>query len=309
MSNITKSFQFVRQGKVRDVYATSDSDLLLLVASDRISAFDHVLPNTIPGKGRILTGLSNFWFGMTRHIILNHLVNAEPLIDRWTDHARWSQSDLKGRSVLVKKAQPLKIEAIVRGYLAGSGWKDYQTAGCVCGITLPAGLREGAKLPEAIFTPSTKSVAGAHDENISFDEAQKLVGADIARQVRGASLKLYKFAESYARQRGIIIADTKFEFGLTGEGLILIDELFTPDSSRFWPVSAYQPGSSPPSFDKQFIRDYLEENRWNKQPPAPPLPAHIVFKTAEKYKEALKRLTENSGECKTMNALKNKESR
>lgn len=293
MNDIAKSFQFIRHGKVRDVYADPNHAFLLIVASDRISAFDHILPNTIPEKGRILTKLSNFWFEMTKHIINNHLVDADPRIDNWTDHARWSPSDLKGRSVLVKKAQPLKIEAIVRGYLAGSGWKDYQETGHVCGIALPAGLREANKLPQPIFTPSTKAEEGAHDENISFEEAVNLVGAEIARQIRDVALRLYDFAESYARQRGIIIADAKFEFGLTDDGLILIDELFTPDSSRFWPVRSYQPGSSPPSFDKQFVRDYLESVHWNKQPPVPLLPAHIVFKTAEKYKEALKRLIEN----------------
>jgi len=293
MSNMTKTFQFIRQGKVRDVYATPESGLLLIVASDRISAFDHVLPNTIPEKGRILTKLSNFWFNMTKSIIPNHLVDADPRIVHWTDHLRWSPSDLKGRSVLVRKAQPLKIEAIVRGYLAGSGWKDYQKTGCVCGIALPDGLREGSKLPQAIFTPSTKADPGEHDANISFKEAENLVGAEMARQVRDISLELYHFAEAYAGERGIIIADTKFEFGLTDDGLILIDEIFTPDSSRFWPARSYQPGSSPPSFDKQFVRDYLESVHWNKLPPVPPLPVHIVFKTAEKYKEALKRLTEN----------------
>lgn len=291
---MTKTFRFIRQGKVRDVYAAPEPDQILIVASDRISAFDHVLPNTIPEKGRILTKLSNFWFEKTRHIIDNHLVNTAPLIDSWVDTKRWSQSDLQGRSVLVKKAQPLKIEAIVRGYLVGTGWKDYQKTNCVCGIKLPDGLKEADKLPAPIFTPSTKADVGAHDENITFDEAETLVGADIAARVRDVSLKLYDFAEAYARQRGIIIADTKFEFGLTDDGLILIDELFTPDSSRFWPTRSYQPGSSPPSFDKQFVRDYLESLHWNKLPPVPPLPVHIVFKTAEKYKEALKRLIENS---------------
>lgn len=291
---MTKTYQFIRQGKVRDVYAAPESGHLLIVASDRVSAFDHVLPNTIPEKGRILTKLSNFWFGMTKRIVANHLVDSDPRINHWTDHVRWSQSDLKGRSVMVRKAEPLKIEAIVRGYLTGSGWKDYQKRGRVCGIALPSGLVEGAKLPQAIFTPSTKADAGAHDENISFDEAKNLVGSEIARQVRDISLELYNFAEAHARERGIIIADTKFEFGLTDEGLMLIDELFTPDSSRFWPVSSYQPGSSPPSFDKQFIRDYLEAKHWDKKPPAPALPAHIVFKTAEKYKEALRRLTKDA---------------
>jgi phosphoribosylaminoimidazole-succinocarboxamide synthase len=298
MKDIAHSYPFLRQGKVRDVYAAPDHTLLLIVASDRISAFDHILPNTIPEKGRILTKLSNFWFNMTKDIIANHLVDADPRIDNWTDPVRWSQSDLRGRSVMVRKAQPLKIEAIVRGYLAGSGWKDYLTNGRVCSISLPEGLLEGDKLPEAIFTPSTKADTGAHDENISFEEARNLVGSDIASQVRDVSLKLYNFAEAYARQRGIIIADTKFEFGLTDDGLILIDELFTPDSSRFWPANSYRPGSSPPSFDKQFVRDYLENTHWNKQPPAPPLPVHIVFKTAEKYKEALRRLTDYSQEAK-----------
>ncbi len=293
MSDTKNTFHFIRQGKVRDVYAAPDSDHLLIVASDRISAFDHVLPNTIPGKGRILTKLSNFWFQKTSHIVANHLVESNPRIDHWTDAARWSQNDLMGRSILVQKAQPLKIEAIVRGYLAGSGWKDYQKTGCVCGISLPPGLREGDKLPEAIFTPSTKAQAGAHDENISFETAEKIVGTDIARQVRDISLSLYYFAEKHAKERGIIIADSKFEFGLVGDRLILIDELFTPDSSRFWPSSSYPPGASPLSFDKQFVRDYLEGIVWDKKPPVPTLPAHIVSKTAEKYEEALSRLTEN----------------
>lgn len=291
--NPTSSFSFLRQGKVRDVYTVDDAQHLLIIASDRISAFDHVLPNIIPDKGVILTRLSNFWFGMTSHVIPNHIVSTEPDMTAWTDENRWSKSQLKGRSVLVKKAEPLSIEAIVRGYLAGSGWKDYLQTNSLCGIPLPRGLREGDKLSEPIFTPSTKARAGSHDENISFSQAEALVGSNIARKVRNISLKLYEFAESYARKRGIIIADTKFEFGLTENGLILIDELFTPDSSRFWPMSRYRPGFSLDSFDKQFIRDYLETTKWNKQPPAPALPAHIVFKTAEKYKEALRRLTIN----------------
>jgi phosphoribosylaminoimidazole-succinocarboxamide synthase len=291
--NPTSSFSFLRQGKVRDVYTLDDSQHLLIIASDRISAFDHVLPNIIPDKGVILTRLSNFWFGMTSHVIPNHVVSTEPDLTAWTDENRWSKSQLKGRSVLVKKAEPLSIEAIVRGYLAGSGWKDYLQTGSLCGIPLPRDLREGDRLPSPIFTPSTKAQGGLHDENISFTQAEALVGSDIARKVRDISLRLYEFADSYARKRGIIIADTKFEFGLTENGLILIDELFTPDSSRFWPMSRYRPGFSPESFDKQFVRDYLEKTKWDKQPPAPALPAHIVFKTTEKYKEAFRRLTIN----------------
>ncbi|MCG2690701.1 phosphoribosylaminoimidazolesuccinocarboxamide synthase [Candidatus Parcubacteria bacterium] len=287
------SYSFLRQGKVRDVYAAGDDRHLLIVASDRISAFDHVLPSSIPGKGSILTRLSNFWFTRTKDLVANHIVETEPDLDGWEDDGRWTRSQLVQRSVLVKKADPLPIEAIVRGYIVGSGWKEYQKTGRVCGITLPAGLVEADRLPEPIFTPSTKAEAGAHDENISFEKAADLAGNEMAEKVRDLSLQLYAFAAGFAKQRGIIIADTKFEFGLIDGELVLIDEVFTPDSSRFWPADTYRPGSSPASFDKQFVRDYLEKMQWDKQPPVPELPEDVVIKTAEKYEEALSRLTED----------------
>lgn len=283
-------FNFLRQGKVRDVYDCRDNRHLLIVASDRVSAFDHVLPSLIPGKGKILTRLSNFWFDRTKNIIGNHIVETQPSLDSWSDDGRWRREQLTQRAVLVKKAEPLRIEAIVRGYLVGSGWKEYGQTGRVCGIELPGGLLEADRLPEPIFTPSTKAEAGEHDENISFEKAADTVGPETAAKVREVSLRLYKFAREFALKRGIIIADTKFEFGISDGELILIDELFTPDSSRFWPADTYRPGTSPPSFDKQFVRDYLEGIRWNKQPPVPELPEEIIRKTSEKYEEALKRL-------------------
>lgn len=285
------SFKFLRQGKIRDVYAVDDERHLLIVASDRISAFDHVLPDLIPGKGSILTRLSNFWFDKTRVLVANHIVDTEPDLEAWEDDGRWRHDQLAQRSVLVKKAQPLPIEAIVRGYLVGSGWKEYQKTRSVCGIVLPGDLVEADRLPEPIFTPSTKADAGVHDENISFDKATDLVGKEMAEKVRDVSLRLYSFAVGFAKKRGIIIADTKFEFGIVDGQLVVIDEILTPDSSRFWPANTYRPGSSPASFDKQFVRDYLEKIEWNKQPPVPTLPEDVVGKTAEKYKEALKRLT------------------
>ena len=287
-------FSFLRQGKVRDVYAAGDDRHLLIVASDRISAFDRVLPNPIPGKGSILTQLSNFWFENTKELIPNHIVDTEPALGRWKDDGRWRKKQLAKRAVLVKKAQPLPIEAIVRGYLVGSGWKEYQKSQSVCGIALPEGLVEANRLPEPIFTPSTKAEAGAHDENISFDKAVGLVGAEVAKTVRNISLRLYAFAAGFAKERGIIIADTKFEFGLVDGELVLIDELLTPDSSRFWPADTYRPGISPPSFDKQFVRDYLEKIQWNKQPPVPELPADVVDMTAKMYQEALHRLADET---------------
>lgn len=283
-------YSFQRQGKVRDVYATEDNLSLLIVASDRISAFDHVLPNAIPDKGATLTRLSNFWFEKTKHVIPNHILSETPVLDGWENDGRWSREQLAQRSVLVKKAEPLPIEAIVRGYLVGSGWKEYCQTGCVCGQRLPKGLIEADRLPEAIFTPSTKAAAGAHDENISFAKVVDLIGMETAQRVRDISLRLYALAAAYAEKRGIIIADTKFEFGFADGELILIDELFTPDSSRFWPAESYRPGISPPSFDKQFVRDYLEQVKWNKQPPAPVLPEDVVRKTSEKYRDAMKRL-------------------
>jgi phosphoribosylaminoimidazole-succinocarboxamide synthase len=278
-----------RRGKVRDVYKLSDEHLLI-IACDRISAFDHVLATPVPNKGRILTQMSNFWFRNTEHLIANHIVDFNPGPD-WYPELDWYYDDLDGRTVLVRNLRPLTIEAIVRGYLSGSGWKEYQKLGTVCGIRLPEGLRESDGLAEAIFTPSTKAASG-HDENISFEEAASLEGQDVAERVRDTSLALYRFAAAYALERGIIIADTKFEFGLSNTGeLILIDEILTPDSSRFWPAESYKPGGPQDSFDKQFVRDYLEEIRWNKEPPAPSLPEDIILKTQEKYQEALRRLT------------------
>jgi phosphoribosylaminoimidazole-succinocarboxamide synthase len=276
----------LKSGKVREVFDLGDR--LLFVATDRISAFDCIMPNGIPRKGEVLTQISYFWFAQTEAFQPNHLISRaeDPL-----PSLLQSQADkLARRSMLVKKANPLAIECVVRGYLAGSGWKEYRDRQTVCGIKLPAGLKESSELPEPIFTPATKAESG-HDENIPFEEAARIVGADIAERARAASLKLYQFARDYARQRGIIIADTKFEFGLFEDSLILIDEVLTPDSSRFWPADQYQPGKGQPSFDKQFVRDYLETLDWNKTPPAPALPAEVVARTQAKYLEAYERLT------------------
>lgn len=286
------AYTFLRQGKVRDVYS-ADDDHLLIVASDRISAFDHVLPDHVPGKGRILTRLSNFWFDKTRGLIANHIVDTEPDLQGWVDDGRWRKDQLAQRAVFVKRTDPLPIEAIVRGYLAGSGWKEYLETGAVCGIPQPQGLVEADRLPQPIFTPSTKAAVGTHDENITFEKAADLIGQETAEKVRDVSLQLYAFAAHHAEQRGIILADTKFEFGLRDGDLILIDEIFTPDSSRFWPAESYRPGILPPSFDKQYVRDYLERVHWNKQPPAPRLPEEVLKKTADKYEEALRRLTDD----------------
>jgi phosphoribosylaminoimidazole-succinocarboxamide synthase len=276
------------RGKVRDIYDI-DAAHLLIVTTDRISAFDCILPDPIPGKGRVLTAVSNFWFGKLGHIVPNHLSDL-PLSQVLKDPA--DREELEGRAVVVKKLRPLPVEAVVRGYLIGSGWKDYQKTGAVCGVALPPGLRLAEKLPNPIFTPSTKAELGQHDENISFDRTVELIGPDLAAQVREASLKLYTEAAGYALERGIIIADTKFEFGLDANGtLYLIDEVLTPDSSRFWPVDRYRVGISPPSFDKQFVRDYLESLTWDKRPPAPHLPPEVIARTAEKYREAEERLT------------------
>jgi phosphoribosylaminoimidazole-succinocarboxamide synthase len=284
-----RGLPLLRRGKVRDVYAPSDEHLLI-VACDRISAFDHVLPTPIPDKGRILTQISNFWFEKSEHLVPNHLVDPNPGPE-WYPELDWYHPELQGRTVLVRRTQPLVIEAIVRGYLSGSGWKEYRASGTVCGLKLPTGLTESAKLPEPIFTPSTKAATG-HDENISFAQAADLVGSEVAAKVRDLSLALYRFAADYALERGIIIADTKFEFGMLQDGdLLLIDELLTPDSSRFWPSEDYAPGRPQASFDKQYVRDYLEAIRWNKEPPAPPLPTEVVEKTREKYWEAVRRLT------------------
>ena len=280
-----------RSGKVREVFDLGDA--FLLVASDRISAFDVVMPNGIPRKGEMLTQISHFWFDKFSALVPNHLLRRadEPLgIPSLNGLPAAQLADLQRRSMVVKKAKPLAIECIVRGYLSGSGWKEYKKSQTVCGIKLPAGLTESAELPEPIFTPSTKAEAG-HDENISFEEACKIIGTDLATQARDLSLKIYKAGRDYARQRGIIIADTKFEFGLFEGKLILIDEVLTPDSSRFWPADQYAPGKGQPSFDKQFVRDYLETLDWDKTPPGPKLPEDVVAKTSAKYLEAYERLT------------------
>ena len=278
----------INRGKVRDVYEV-DADHLLIVATDRLSAFDVVLPQPIPGKGEVLTRVANFWFARTRDIIPNHLSD-RPLSEVVRDPAE--RAALGERAIVVKKLKPLPVEAIVRGYLIGSGWKDYQTTGGVCGIGLPPGLRMADRLPQPIFTPSTKAEAGAHDENIDFERTVALLGPDLAAQVRDTALRIYSECAAYALERGIIIADTKFEFGVDADSrLHLIDEILTPDSSRFWPADQYQPGSSPPSFDKQFVRDYLETLDWDKTPPGPMLPQDIIDRTAAKYREAETRLT------------------
>src|SRR5262245_8103347 len=278
----------IHRGKVRDIYAV-DADHMLIVTTDRLSAFDVVLPDPIPGKGSVLTRISRFWFDATRHIIANHLTDY-PLARAVPDAAE--RAPLEGRSMVVRRLRALPIEAVIRGYLIGSGWRDYQTTGRVCGIELAPGLRQADRLPEAIFTPATKAELGAHDENIAYEQVVALIGRGLAEQVRATALALYRFASEHALARGIIIADTKFEFGVDASGhLTLIDEALTPASSRFWPVDTYRPGTSPPSFDKQFVRDYLETLDWNKRAPGPRLPAEIIRKTAEKYAEALRRLT------------------
>jgi phosphoribosylaminoimidazole-succinocarboxamide synthase len=282
------SLPLLMRGKVRDVYAVGD-DHLLIVTTDRLSAFDVVMPDPVPGKGAVLTAVSNFWFGFTRDIVANHLADL-PLAEVLPDPQERAQ--VEGRAIVVRRLAALPVEAIVRGYLIGSGWKDYQASGAVCGIPLPPGLRLAERLPEPIFTPSTKADAGAHDVNIDFAHAEALLGADIAGQVRDVSLRIYSACAAYALERGIIIADTKFEFGLDQQGgLVLIDEVLTPDSSRFWPAESYRPGTSPLSFDKQFVRDYLETLDWDKTAPGPHLPAGVLEKTAAKYREAQQRLT------------------
>ncbi|MGQ9497175.1 MAG: phosphoribosylaminoimidazolesuccinocarboxamide synthase [Desulfotomaculales bacterium] len=278
--------KLLKRGKVRDVYDLGNK--LLVVATDRISAFDVILPTPIPGKGRILTQISLFWFNKMQHIVPNHLSPAT-LAD--VVHDEESRRLLAGRSMVVRKAEPLPLEAIVRGYLSGSALKEYRERGTVCGMPLPPGLQEAGRLPEPLFTPSTKAEGGTHDENITFGRLAGIIGADLAARVREISLRLYGEASRYALERGIIIADTKFEFGLIGGELVLIDELLTPDSSRFWPADSYVPGQPQPSFDKQYVRDYLEEIGWDKRPPAPSLPPEVVAGTVEKYREALRRLT------------------
>jgi phosphoribosylaminoimidazole-succinocarboxamide synthase len=282
------SLPLLARGKVRDIYAVGEAHLLI-VTTDRLSAFDVVLPDPIPGKGAVLTAVSNFWFARTRVLVPNHLADL-PLSEVLPDAQERAQ--VEGRAIVVRKLRALPVEAIVRGYLIGSGWKDYRAGGAVCGIPLPPGLQMADRLPAAIFTPSTKAAVGGHDENIDFARAESLLGPDTAARVRDVSLQIYAEAAAYARERGIIIADTKFEFGLDEAGtLFLIDEVLTPDSSRFWPQDEYRVGISPPSFDKQFVRDYLETLDWDKTAPGPALPPQVIVRTAEKYREALKRLT------------------
>jgi phosphoribosylaminoimidazole-succinocarboxamide synthase len=278
----------IHEGKVRDIYAV-DADTMLIVTTDRLSAFDVVLPDPIPEKGRVLNGISNFWFGRTGHIVPNHLTDIA-VGDVVKDEDE--RALLAGRTAIVRRLSALPIEAVVRGYLIGSGWKDYQRTGSVCGIALPAGLQQAQRLPTPVFTPATKAAPGEHDENVSFEEVERLIGASHAAEVRDTAIAIYNFAAAHALRRGIIIADTKFEFGVDAAGrLTLIDEVLTPDSSRFWPADTYRPGSSPASFDKQFVRDYLESLDWNKQAPGPQLPPQIIARTSEKYLEALARLT------------------
>lgn len=283
-----KSLPLIQRGKVRDIYAVGE-DHLLIVTTDRLSAFDVILPDPIPGKGAVLTAVSTFWFGRLGHIIPNHL--ADITLEQAVPDAA-ERSQIAGRAVVVRKLRPLPVEAIARGYLIGSGWKDYQLSGTVCGLMLPAGLKQAQQLPSPIYTPSTKAAVGDHDENVSFEHTAEILGSELAEQVRDTTLALYQEAAAYARERGIIIADTKFEFGLDEQDrLTLIDEALTPDSSRFWPADEYRVGISPPSFDKQFVRDHLETLDWDKTPPAPHLPEDILQRTAEKYREAQRRLT------------------
>jgi phosphoribosylaminoimidazole-succinocarboxamide synthase len=276
--------QPLARGKVRDIYDLGDR--LLIVATDRLSAFDVILPTPIPDKGRVLTQISLFWFDLLRDVMPNHVLSATEFPAPFDAF----QADLAGRSMIVRKTRPLPIECVVRGYVSGSGWKDYRATGKICGIPLPPGLRESDRLPEPIFTPATKAATG-HDENISFERAAELTGRDVAERVRSASLEIYRRAAAYAEPRGILLADTKFEFGLLGDELIWIDEALTPDSSRFWPAASYRPGGPQPSFDKQFVRDYLEKIRWPKTPPGPSLPSEVVSATREKYLEAYRILT------------------
>ncbi len=283
----TLSLKKIYSGKVRDLYEIDDKRMLM-VATDRLSAFDVILAEPIPDKGKILTAISNFWFDKLKDLVPNHFTG-----DKVEDVVPAAELPLvEGRAVVAKRLQPVAVEAIVRGYIVGSGWKEYRNSGTVCGIQLPTGLQEASKLPQPIFTPSTKAAVGDHDENISFAQCEAIIGAELAAKVRDTSIALYSAAVKYAATRGIIIADTKFEFGLDEDGtLTLMDEVLTPDSSRFWPADSYIEGKNPPSFDKQFVRDWLESTGWNKEPPAPPVPAEVAQKTADKYREALTRLT------------------
>ena len=285
-----KSLKLIHQGKVRDIYAI-DANTMLLVSTDRLSAFDVILPTGIANKGAMLTQMANFWFEKLKHIVPNHLTGIAPesVVNNAAD-----REQLGARAVVVKKLKALPIEAIVRGYLVGSGWKEYKTKGTVCGIALPAGLREASKLPTPIFTPSSKAAVGEHDENISLQQCAELIGAEMAQKVAKVAIQLYSEAAEYALTKGIIIADTKFEFGLDNNGLLhVMDEVLTPDSSRFWPLESYKVGSNPPSYDKQYVRDWLESIGWNKAPPAPALPNEVAQKTSEKYLEAFEKLTGN----------------
>src|SRR5580698_2363608 len=282
-----EDLQLYARGKVRDLYAVGD--LLLLVATDRISAFDYVLATGIPGKGRVLTQISLFWFNYLSDLVPNHLVTAD--VEQYPAQLRPHESELRGRSMLVNRARMFPAECVVRGYLSGSGWKDYTRTGQICGVALPPGLRESERLPEPIFTPATKSMSGEHDENISFDQMAARVGGNHAEELRRLSLAIYAKAAAHALERGLILADTKFEFGRTAKGIILADEVLTPDSSRFWEYHAWKPGGAQPSFDKQYVRDYLESIHWNKQAPAPALPDEVVRQTQEKYEQALHLLT------------------
>ena len=290
-SSSIKSLQLIHQGKVRDIYAIDDKTMLL-VSTDRLSAFDVILPTGIPNKGAMLTQMANFWFEKLKHVVPNHLTGIAPeSVVSAEDRAQLGTGNLS-RAVVVKKLKPLPIEAIVRGYLVGSGWKEYKAKGTVCGIALPAGLQEASKLPTPIFTPSSKAAVGEHDENISLAECATLIGADMAEKVAKVAIQLYSEAAEYALTRGIIIADTKFEFGLDSNGTLhVMDEVLTPDSSRFWPADSYKVGSNPPSYDKQYVRDWLESIQWNKAPPAPALPDDVAQRTSEKYLEAFEKLT------------------
>ena len=290
-SSSIKSLQLIHQGKVRDIYAIDDKTMLL-VSTDRLSAFDVILPTGIPNKGAMLTQMANFWFEKLKHVVPNHLTGIAPeSVVSAEDRAQLGTGNLS-RAVVVKKLKPLPIEAIVRGYLVGSGWKEYKAKGTVCGIALPAGLQEASKLPTPIFTPSSKAAVGEHDENISLAECATLIGADMAEKVAKVAIQLYSEAAEYALTRGIIIADTKFEFGLDSNGVLhVMDEVLTPDSSRFWPAESYKVGSNPPSYDKQYVRDWLESVQWNKAPPAPALPDDVAQRTSEKYLEAFEKLT------------------
>jgi phosphoribosylaminoimidazole-succinocarboxamide synthase len=288
-SNIS-GYRLIKRGKVRDIYSVGNDHYLMIIATDRISAFDCVLPTPIPYKGVVLTQLSNFWFDKTRDIIPNHIINSDPVESDWYYEDDWCYDEIRGRAILVKKAGPIPVECVVRGYLSGSGWEEYQKTRSICGVRLPGGLEESDKLPEPIFTPATKEEAG-HDINVTQKYIEKQIGKEITAKLKDISIALYKKASEYLEPRGMIIADTKFEFGFFDDKLILIDEIFTPDSSRLWPKDKYRPGKSQPSYDKQFVRDYLETLNWDKTPPAPGLPGEIASKTSGKYLQVFKMIT------------------